>query len=127
MCPGLSNGLSLAHPRALEIALATRQAMDRHLLEAPPRNSSGLRLLRDWVDQQRSMGPVRFSHAAVVHVLLVDTDEVGELQFRPGLVTLEAIPQQQADLVLATTAPALAALLTSRVPMAQATERKLVV
>ena len=135
------NPLALPHPRAIEIAVATRSALDKGALgEVAERPESagvangwnrrpkltGASLLRTWLDTRdsaRLVGPETFS----LHVVLIDTEETFAVHVRGGSAVLEHRAAGTADAVVATTRPALQAILTGRLGLDQSIESGLLV
>jgi hypothetical protein len=128
------NPLTLPHPKAVEIAVATRRALDQRLIQAtnaPSRNeyasggwnkrdhASGLALLK-----QRTNGSCAAGKPGDVtlscHVVLIDTSETILLQLRGQVVIVEARPAGPCDTLVATTLPGLQALLTRNMGLQQA-------
>jgi hypothetical protein len=124
------NPLSLPHPRAIEIAVATRAALDKGLLgeqaasSAPSSAPSG-----GWNNREaRSAAGVLQDRCEVVHletawrghapfslhVVLIDTSETLELHVRGGQATLERQPRGAGDAVIATAYPGLQAIVAGR-------------
>jgi hypothetical protein len=139
----LGNGLALPHPRAVEIAVATRAAFDKGLLRerapAPPwacgpargwhdrQKPSGVRLLKAWTEKAgASKRPLRHG-PCVLHVVLVDTSETCAVHFRGGIIFFERINAEPGNTVVATTCATLQALLSGEMRVETATRAGLVV
>lgn len=123
-----ANPLALPHPRAIEIAVATRTALDRGLLKT--RTSSGrgwntrptgASSLKAWAQVASSTirtGQKPFS----LHVVLVDSAESYAIHVRAGHLVLDSRVSDRPDAVVATTQVALQAVLSGDIPWERAVE-----
>jgi hypothetical protein len=129
------NPLALPHPRAIEIAVATRAAIDRGLLAEKPLAPASLAhgggnglvalhkipapvLVERWAERlpPRQSGRQPLS----VHFLFIDTEQSCALTLRGGAVLFETRSAGHSDARVVTTRPAFHALLTGRLTLAAA-------
>ena len=134
----VGNPLSLPHPRAIEVAVATRAALDRGLIRQPSpepaagagwdrrRDRSGVPMMQAWVEG----GPAAAAFGGgpcTLHLVLVDTSEAVAAHLRSGRAVLEPRPAGPADVVVVTTRPALRALLAGQIKLDEAVAAGIVV
>jgi hypothetical protein len=141
VCLSLNNPLALPHPRAIEIAVATRTAIDKGLL--PPeklitaatvlangtgfialKRVSAAELVKTWVARLKPRG--QRSEPLIVHFLFVDTEEACGVEFRGGLVQYQPRLSSRSDARVVTTRMAFHALLTGRLTAGEARKRGLI-
>jgi hypothetical protein len=127
-CFSLSgNPLALPHPRAIEIAVATRAALDRGLirqrLPEPATGAgwdrrqerSGVPLMKAWVEGGHAAKAFSAREPFTLHIVLVDTSEGYAAHLRSGRAEFEPQPGSPADVVVVTTRPALCAILANQI------------
>jgi hypothetical protein len=135
-------GFTLSHPRSVEIALATRAAIEKGILHNEAAlistktmfgEGNGLialkkvparRLVEAWTkspDFADSGGPV------TVHFLFISSRETCEIEIRKGVVLSQAKPSERCDLRVVTTKEAMAAILEGRISVSGARELGLLV
>jgi hypothetical protein len=142
-CASLNgNPLALPHPRAIEVAVATRAAIEKGQLEetclvpqeviylesgggmiALPQVPGPL-LVKAWVRKCRC--PDVRETTVDVHFLFIDTEEACGLSVRGGAVVFEARPSVQSDARVVTTRTTFAAMLLGKLGSAEARRRGLV-
>jgi hypothetical protein len=130
------NPLALPHPKAIEIAVATRRALDSGLIRgksAPTIDGvvsaggwnkrdhvSGSALIKKCLDNiraaQKRCGGEPFSF----HVVLIDTSEAFAVQVRAGGVVLESRHTGPRDSLIATTCVGLQAIIAREITFWQA-------
>lgn len=124
------NPLALPHPRALEVAVATRNALDRDLLRPMSAAASGWSsrekpsartMLLDKMKRQCSAA------TASIHFVFVDTSEAVVVVGRGNQWLCPAHNVDAADCVVVTSSHALKALLDGRLRFDDAIGRKLIV
>ena len=133
--------LTLPHPKAIEIAVATRSAIEKGQLnekrlfpqETVFESGSGLialskvpapLLVKAWA---KKCGCPRKGQAPWnVHFLFIDTDEACGLSLRGGAVVFEAKPSAHSDALVVTTRIAFAALLNGSLGLQEARQHGLV-
>lgn len=131
------NPFALPHPRAIEIAVATRSALEKGLLteretknvgwSRTPRRGSGLEPLNAWL-AKKNAGKVSSDAGPVsVHIVLIDTSEAVALHFRSGAVLLDSKPSGSGDALIATTSHGLRALLSGELSLDRALTMKLLI
>src|SRR5262249_48726579 len=92
------DALALPHPRAIEVAVATRAALDKGLLRPAPASApvggwnrrddaSGAALAKAWAEKL-SAAPLR-PETFSLHVVLVDTSEAFVIHVRGGRAVVE--------------------------------------
>jgi hypothetical protein len=139
----LGDSLSLPHPKAIEIAVATRAALDKGILreEAPEppwlrgpgigwdhrRKLSGAYLIKTWTEKADAPRAPPRQAPFCLHFVLIDTSETCAVHFRADAMLFEAKKCTRGDAVLATTCAALQAILTGEMPLPDAIEKGLVV
>ena len=141
-CANLNgNPLALPHPKAIEIAVATRAAIEKghlnpkrlvpnevlfeggwgttalHKLPAPL-------LVKAWARKCNS--PPKSQATWTVHFLFIDTEEACALSVRGGAIVFEARPNVQSDARVVTTRAAFGALLMGTLRSAEGRQRGLV-
>ncbi len=126
VCSWVGNGFSIAHPRAIEIAVATRDALDAGLIEDSPRTAQADALVarrvamlvpRDWA-----------AGDSVIEILWVDDNVTFRFAVRDNRVVASSEPALAArKLTIVTTAPAAAALAAHRLSFDDAVTRGLVI
>lgn len=134
-CVSLSGSeLSLPHPRAIEIAVATRAAIEAEQLKplsrrtAQGRRPTAREIVQRWIDMRSSRRPASKRPSGTLHVVLIDTSETLEVQFRPvGLVIVSEESKHSADATMVSTLPALKSLLEGKHRLAQLLKTPLVV
>jgi hypothetical protein len=133
------NPLSLPHPRAIEIAVATRSALDKGILrerqlettisgwnrKTPP--GSGLEALKAWLETKNAGKVAVVRDPVSLHIVLIDTSETAAIHFRSGAVVLDPQPSGTGDAVVATTSHGLQALLSGELSVEKAIKMKLAV
>jgi hypothetical protein len=141
VCMNLNNPLALSHPKAIEIALATRDAVDKGLLPGEQLipaatvspNGTGFialkkvpagQLVNRWVTGLK-LGNQR-SEPLIVHFLFVDTEEACGVEFRSGVPQYHSKLSSLSDARLVTTKIAFHAILTGKLTAIQAKELGLV-
>ncbi len=129
------NPLALPHPRAIEIAVATRAAIDKGLLDEKPLAPAALAhgggnglvalhkiptpvLVERWAERFPPGQPSR--QPLSVHFLFIDTEQSCALTLRGGAGLFEARPAGHSDARVVTTRSAFHALLTGRLTPAEA-------
>ena len=127
--------LGLTRLRLIEIAVATRTALDRGLLAERPLAPAALAhgggnglvalhkipapvLVERWAERFPPGPPSR--QPLSVHFLFIDTEQSCALTLRGGAVLFEARPAGPSDARVVTTRPAFHALLTGRLTLAAA-------
>jgi hypothetical protein len=135
------NPLALPHPKAIEIAVATRAAIEKGQLnekclvpQATIFESGGGMialykvpaplLVKAWARQ--CSGPKKSQATWNVHFLFIDTEEACGLSVRGGAVVFEAKPSMHSDARIVTTRTAFGALLTGALSWPEARKRGLV-
>jgi hypothetical protein len=131
------NPFALPHPRALEIAVATRSALEKGLLteretknvgwSRTPRRASGLEPLNAWLAKKNAGKATTDGGPASLHIVLIDTSEAVALHFRSGAVLLDSKPSGSGDAVIATTSHGLRALLSGELSLDRALTMKLLI
>lgn len=123
------DSFELPHPRAIEVAVATRAALDRGALTVPQldswnsrQKSLGLDPLRSWAEGRR-FGSEGFS----LHVVLVDMSESTAIVVRGGRAILHAQFEDAGDCTLVTSSVALRAILSGDLSLDLASRTKLAV
>jgi hypothetical protein len=137
VCMSLNNPLALPHPKAIEIAIATRAAVDKGLLlgeQLIPAatvlpNGTGFialkrvpagQLVKSWMAGLKPGG--QRSDPLIVHFLFVDTEEACGVEFRSGVAQYQSKLSTHSDTRLVTTKIAFHAILTGKLTAAQAKE-----
>ncbi len=135
------NPLALPHPKAIEIAVATRAGIERGELDPRCLIPTGTLfeggggfialhtapaplLVRAWTRKCR--GPAQGPGSWTVHFLFVDTEETSALTVRAGAVLFEVGPAAPSDARMVTTRTTMGTLLMGRLRLAAARERGLV-
>jgi hypothetical protein len=130
-----SNPLALPHPKAIEIAVATRAAIDKGLLQEEklvsaavvPESGSGLIALKKvpasqlvvaWVAKVKPK--IQNAGPLIVHFLFVDTSEVCGIEVRNGVVLHQAKVSPQSDIRVVTTKIVFHAILTGKLSLGKA-------
>ncbi len=127
------NPFAVCHPRAIELAVATRQCIDRGVIEKDPVASRKLleanrlvvldkisagSLLKHWSTAlkpaSRRRGPI------AIHLLFTDTNELCELQLRGDLVLFQAKPAMVSESRIVTTRTAFYAIAAGRMSVRNA-------
>lgn len=136
VCVGLvGNPLAIPHPRAVEIALATRRAIEQRLLPGQQmvRSNGSIidlqrvpvgSLIKDWtarLDVAKSESPWS------IHVIFVDSGETCGVEFRGGGLLLQPRPSSHSDTRLITTRNTLHAILIDRMDLARAQQLGLLI
>jgi hypothetical protein len=133
------NPLALPHPRAIEVAVAARSALDRGLIrDCPPEVSardgwdrrqerSGAHLMKAWMERSEAVKAFGGPEPFTLHLVLADTAEACAARIRPGLIEFEPRPARQADVVVVLTRPALQAILQGQIGLDEALRAGLVV
>jgi hypothetical protein len=126
VCSWLGNGFSIAHPRAIEIAVATRDALDAGLIEDSPRTAQADALIarrvamlvpRDWA-----------AGDSVIEILWVDDNVTFHFAVRDNRVVASPGPAPSArKFTVVTTGPTAAALAVHRLSLDDAVTRELVI
>lgn len=127
------NPLALPHPRTIEIAVATRAAIDKGILKTPSRTGmagawnsrdqqSGLSTLKAWADSARSPIPRASGESFTLHIVLVDTAQSCTIHARAGHCVLAPRTGGHADASLATTQAAIQAILSGELSWERAVE-----
>lgn len=128
ICPGLSgNPLTLTHPRAIEIAIATRAALDRGAIRvASPgagwnnrESSTGIDIAKSWLSQS-DFAKHFPSTPSTIHIVLVDTSHTVVAHQRGGEWLYDPLSTASADRIVATTATSLRALRDGELKIAEA-------
>lgn len=124
------NPLALPHPRAIEVAVATRDALDRKTLRAASASDSGWnerdktsarKVVLDACERRRS------STDATIHFVVVDTSEAVAVVGRSGRFVVPMQNADAADCVVVTSSHAIKALLDGQLRMDDAIARRLIV
>lgn len=130
-CLNLSNSFTLGHPKSIEIALATRAAIEKGVLQPRHLVSTKLALgegegvialkkipasalARTWLATLKlrdSANPLS------VHILLIDTRENCGIEIRRGIVLVQAKPSMHSDVKIAMTKETLLALATKKMEL----------
>lgn len=116
-----SNPLALAHPKAIEVAVATRKAIDNGLLASGSgalRKASGPLLVEEWaarLDRQGLENP-----GIAVRFVFIDSEQICGILVRGGRVLFDPQPSFHADSQVVTTRPAFEALLSNRLSTPEA-------
>jgi hypothetical protein len=125
-CSWLGNGFSIAHPRAIEIAVATRDALGAGLIENTPRAAQA-----DALIARRVAMLVRSEQDAgdcILEILLVDDDVTFHFGVRDHRVVASRGPTTAVrKLTVVTTGPTAAALAVHRLSLDDAETRGLVI
>ncbi len=134
------NALALPHPRAIEVAVATRAAIERGSLDdrrlvprdTLPDGGTGLvplhkvaapAIVEAWA--ARLEQPGRDARPLAVHFLFIDTEQSCGLSARGGTVIFEAKPSFYCDARVVTTRAALLAVLDGTLSPAEAQKQRL--
>jgi hypothetical protein len=135
ICFTLGNdGLALPHPKAIEIAVATRVALDKGLIRLPPGSQSGWNLreklqgpaLMDrWSEKVKALPTQKRGETVSFHVVLIDSCEAFVVHVRGGTMVCVPGKMERGQTGLATTSITLAALLDGRLEWAQAVKLRL--
>jgi hypothetical protein len=115
-----SNPLGLAHPKAIEVAVATRKAMDSGLLDSgsvAQRKKSGPLLVEEWSTRLDRQG---LDRTIAVRFVFIDTEESCGILVRGGRVLFDPQPTFHADSQVVTTRPAFEALLGNQLKVSKA-------
>lgn len=129
------NPLALPHPKAIEVAVATRAAIEKGLIterklirdDTLAQGSSGFvaldkvpapKLVQAWAAKLRRME--RDGPTLTVHFLFIDTEQTCELIVRGGTVIFESKPSSHSDARVVTTRAAFHALLDGSLSQAEA-------
>jgi hypothetical protein len=128
------NPLGLPHSRAIEIAVATRAALDAGLLSEASGSGPTTRWNRGEKPSARKsierlvecLRTREDADSLTIHVLLVDTEESCLIHVRSGGVAVE-FGGRRADAVLATTVVGLQGLIDGRLSCDEAIQRAIVV
>jgi hypothetical protein len=128
-------GFTLSHPRSIEIAVATRGAIEKGILvndrawistekvlgegnsQIALRKVPASRLVEAWAKRHGFAdrgGPV------TVHFLFIASREACGIEIRKGVVHLQTKPSQRCDLRVVTTKQAMAAILEGRMSLSEA-------
>jgi hypothetical protein len=135
------NPLALPHPKAIEIAVAARAAIEKGDLneqclipqEFVFESGRGLialhkvpapLLVKAWARKCNS--PPKSQATWTVHFLFIDTEEACALSVRGGAIVFEARPNVQSDARVVTTRAAFGALLMGTLRSAEGRQRGLV-
>ncbi len=134
------NPLALPHPRAIEIAVATRSAFDLGILREQRLDvkkispsgwnrktspGSGLDSLKTWLEKKNAGKTLANREPVSLHIVLIDTNETAAIHFRSGAVVLEPQIKGVGDAVVATTSHGLRALLSGEITMEHAIKKAL--
>lgn len=136
------NPFALPHPRAIEIAVATRKAIDQGLLQGNPLLDPRALVLQEsgrialdrvpattlvlaWA-RERPVGSER-RKSLIVHVLFVDTSETCGVDFRGGMVLTQPRPSAHCDGRVVTTKAVFQALRSGKMGWEEAIRRGLLV
>jgi hypothetical protein len=131
------NPLALPHPRAIEIAVATRAAIEKGTLAERPlvpaslaHGGNGLVALHKipapvLVERWAARLPPQEARqkALSVHFLFIDTEQSCALTVRAGAVLFEGRPAPHSDARVVTTRAAFYALLSGRLSLREAVRR----
>jgi hypothetical protein len=125
-CSWVGNGFSIPHPRAIEIAVATRDALDAGLIEDSPRTAQA-----DALIARRVAMLVPGDWAAgdsVIEILWVDDNITFHFAARDKRIVASAGPKPATrKLTVVTTGPTAAALAMRRLSLDDAVTRGLVI
>ena len=132
-----SNSLTLPHPNAIEIAVATRGALDRGILRTKPLVPTALwqgpgkgqgmmaldripptELVKVW--GITILGPAANNQAFSVHFLFIDTEHSCGLTVRKGVVVYESKPATPCDARVVTTRAVFHALVAGELGVCEA-------
>lgn len=127
------NPLALPHPRTIEIAVATRAAIDKGVLKAPSRTSvtgawnardqqTGLSALKTWSEMASPPASKAIGESFTLHIVLVDTAQSCTIHARAGHCVLAPRTGGHADASLATTQAAIQAILSGELSWERAME-----
>jgi hypothetical protein len=134
------NPLALLHPKAIEIAVSTRAAIEKGQLkekylvpqEALFESGRGVIALHKVPAPvlvkalaRKCNGSMNRQETWNVHFLFIDTEEACGLCVRRGAVVFEARPSTHSDARVVTTRPAFSALLTGTLSLPEARKRGL--
>jgi hypothetical protein len=125
VCSWVGDGFSIAHPRAIEIAVATRDALDVGLIEDSPRTAQAdaliARRVAMLVANDRALGD------CVIEILWVDENVTFHFAVRDKRVVASPGPPAALKLTVVTTGPTSAALAAHRLSFDDAMTRGLVI
>jgi hypothetical protein len=135
-------GFTLSHPRSIEIALATRLAIEKGILhdeaalvstKAMFGEGNGLialrkvparRLVEAWTKRHAFANSAR---PVSVHFLFVASREACGIEIRQGVVLFQATPSDRCDVRVITTKEAMGAILAGRISLSKARKLGLLV
>ena len=126
VCSWLGNGFSIAHPRAIEIAVATRDALDAGLIKDSPRAAQADALIARRVAML--VASDRAAGDCAIEILWVDDNDTFHFAVRDKRVVASPEPTPAAlKCTVVTTGPTAAALAVHRLSFDDAVTRGLVI
>jgi hypothetical protein len=126
VCSWLGNGFSIAHPRAIEIAVATRDALDAGFIEDSPRTAQADALIARRVAM---LVPSEWTAGdCVIEILWVDDNVTFHFAVRDKRIVASPEPAPTArKCTVVTTGPTAATLAVHRLSFDDAVTRGLVI